>query len=322
MAKVPKFDSDQWSEELRVALSGFLDRVREDRNVLAVVRVGSFDPQIVWRKDAIALWIIEIDGVSRRLKSDGQDERIFRTFVEDGINFHAELIPRARFKQMVEGSSRTAFSCNFFDKRELVYCEDASIENWFDKANSVATRDQDKERMIATTWVLESARYARKRIERKQDLELGFEAILWAVHSIAAVEVINQGEVHESDSLYRAIELQPELFQAIYLDLLSRKKTKKNLLKALDTIDAYVEASAEAAFEPLLEFFRKQPGHTIPLSHLCEHFAHSQIYPWHLESACEWMERARRLEKLAMPFQITRKSRVDVEEPAYLFDPD
>ncbi len=86
--------------------------------------------------------------------------------MEDGINIHAEIIPRARFKLMVEGSSRTAFSCNFFAVRELVYCDDPSLAKWFDLANEAAVKDQEKERLIATTWIIEAARYARKRIER------------------------------------------------------------------------------------------------------------------------------------------------------------
>jgi hypothetical protein len=33
------------------------------------------------------------------------DERIYRILVENNINIHAEVIPRSRFRQMVEGSS-------------------------------------------------------------------------------------------------------------------------------------------------------------------------------------------------------------------------
>ena len=319
MSKLPPIDPAQRTKEFQLALDSFVDRIRDDRNILAAVLVGSIQEELIWRKDSIGLWIVEVDGVTRRLKSDGNDERIFRTFVEDGINFHAEVIPRTRFKQMVEGSSRTAFSCNFFAKRELVYCDDPSIEKWFDSANKVAIKDQVNERVIATTWVIQSARYARKRIERKNDLELGFEGILWAVHSLAALEVINEGQVHEHAAIYKALDLNPDLFKSIYLDLLAKKRTKKALNKVLDLIDEYLAEHAVDSLKPVLHFLKKQKA-TTPLSHICEHFANSQIYPWHIESACEWLEREGYIEKLTMPFQITKKSRTDVEEPAYLYD--
>ena len=197
------FDAKNSEAEFKLALDQFIERLKEDRNILAAVLVGSLSEELMWRKDSIGLWVIEIDGVTKRLKSDGTDERIFRTFVENGINLHAEVIPRTRFRQMVEGSSRTAFSCNFFAVRELVYCDDPSISKWFKTANKVATKDQVNERLVATTWVIQSIRYARKRIERKDDLELGFEAIIWAAHSIACLEVINAGDVYEHAAIYK-----------------------------------------------------------------------------------------------------------------------
>ncbi len=125
------------------ALTQLIGRIAEDRYVLAVVVVGSLSEATIWHRESLRLWIIEADGVSRRLQSDGHAERIFRILVEDGINIHAEVIPRSRFKQMVEGTSRTAFSCNFFAERKLVYSKDPSIDTWFDRANTVATKDQE-----------------------------------------------------------------------------------------------------------------------------------------------------------------------------------
>src|SRR5206468_4565100 len=113
------------------ALQQFVERIAEDRHVLAIVLVGSLRMETIWQRESLGLWIIEADGVSRRLPSDGNDERVFRILVENGINMHAEVIPRSRFKKMVEGASRTAFSCNFFAERHIVYSKDASIESWF-----------------------------------------------------------------------------------------------------------------------------------------------------------------------------------------------
>ncbi|MEM7478125.1 MAG: hypothetical protein AAF483_24325, partial [Planctomycetota bacterium] len=174
-------------------------------------------------------------------------------------------------------------------------------------------------RMMATTWIIECARYARKRIERKEDLELGFEAVLWAAHSIACVEVIEDGEVHEHAAIYKALKLKPALFKSIYTDLLTKKRTKKLLLSALEEIDVYVEENAEKNLQPVLNFLKKE-RRTLALSEIANHFAHSQLYPGHIESACEWMEREGLIEKLASPFRVTKKSRIEVEEPAYFYD--
>ena len=301
------------------ALQQFIERVAEDRYLLAVVLVGSLSDETIWQREALAVWIIEADGVSRRLPSDGEDERIFRILVENSINFHAELIPRSRFKKMVEGASRTAFSCNFFAKRQIVYSKDPSIESWFKEANSLATKDQERELLTFSTWTIYATRHARKRLEIKEDLDLAAQEILGAAHSVAHTEIIRRGEVWEQDVIYRAMEGAPKLFQTIYLDVLAKRKNRRVLGAALDAIDGYLDKHYQAHLKPLLAFLKKQ-NRVVPLSEISDHFAFSQLHPWHLESACEWLERKGLLEKVSAPFKLTKRSPDQVEEPAYFLD--
>src|SRR5437773_2595649 len=223
------------------ALNQFVERIAEDRYVLAVVLVGSLSPETIWDRESLGLWIIEADGVSRHLPSDGNDERIFRILVENWINIHAEVMPRSRFKKMVEGASRTAFSCNFFALRQIVYSKDPSIDSWFKKANSIATKDQERELLTFSTWTIHAHRHARKRLDIKGDLELAAQETLGAAHSVAYTEIIRRGQVWEQDVIYRAMEGAPALFQTIYLDVLSKRKNRRVLSAALDAIDGYLD---------------------------------------------------------------------------------
>ncbi len=311
-------DSDK-VDRFNAALQQFVDRVSEDRYVLAVVLVGSISVETIWDRDSLWLWIIESDGVSRRLRSDGKDERIFRILVEEGINLHAELIPRTRFKQMVEGSSRTAFSCNFFAERQIVYSSDPSIDNWFDEANSLATKDQERELLAFSTWTIHAHRHALRRLNVKRDLDLARQQVLEAAHSVAHTEIVRQGEVWEQEVIYRAIDGAPDLFQVIYLDVLAKRKSRKVLNAALEAIDGYLDEHFEQHLKPLLSYLKKQ-HRVVPLSEISDHFAFSELYPWHLESACEWLEEKGRIEKLSAPFKLTKRSREQVEEPAYYMD--
>src|SRR5882672_2560400 len=179
------------------ALRVFLERVRADSNLLAAVLVGSLSEETVWRRDAISLWLIEKDGVTKRLRADGEDPRVFRSLVEEGVNLHVELIPRTRFKRMVEGSARTAFRYSFFARRKLIYSNDPALVKWFEDADTLARKDQERELCIATTWLIHSLRHARRLLENERDLELAFQELIGGAHCVAAVEVIASGEVHE-----------------------------------------------------------------------------------------------------------------------------
>ncbi len=303
------------------ALELFLERVRADINLLAVVLVGSLTEETVWRRDAISLWIIEKDGVTKRLRADGEDPRIFRTLAEEGVNLHVEIIPRARFKRMVEGSARTAFRYSFFARRKLVYCNDPSLGKWFEQADTLARRDQERELCIATTWLIHAHRHASHLLEHSGDLELVFQALLEGAHCVAAAEVIAAGDVYEGLVIHRGLELAPDLMRAVYVDLLAAPRTEENLAKILATLDGYLEKHAEARLLPVVRYLRKEKR-LVPLSELADHFAHSQLYPWHLEAACEWLETKGRIGKFSAPFGLTKMSRVEVEEPAYLCDQD
>jgi uncharacterized protein len=301
------------------ALKQLIERIAEDRYVLAVVLVGSLSTETIWQRESLGLWIIEADGVSRRLPSDGNEERVFRILVENDINIHAEVIPRARFKQMVEGASRTAFSCSFFAQRQIIFSKDPSIESWFKKANSIATKDRERELLTFSTWTIHAHRHARKRLDIKGDLELATQETLGAAHSVAHTEIIRQGQVWEQDVIYRAMEGDPALFQTIYLDVLSKRKNRRVLSTALDAIDGYLDKHYQAHLKPLIGYLKKQ-NRVVPLSEISDHFAFSQLYPWHLESACEWLERKGLLQKLSAPFKLTKRSLERVEEPAYSFE--
>lgn len=299
------------------ALHLFLERVRTDPNLLAAVLVGSLSEETIWRRDAISLWLIEKDGVTKRLRADGEDPRVFRSLVEEGVNLHVELIPRSRFKRMVEGSARTAFCYSFFARRRLVYCDDPSLRKWFEDADTVARRDQERELCIVTTWLIHVHRRASHLLEHQRDPELVFQELLGGAHCVAAAEVIAAGEVHEGLVLHRALELAPAFMAEIYGDLLTAPRTMERLGRTLSALDGYLQRNAEARLRPVLHYLRKEKR-LVSLSELADHFAHSQLYPWHLESACEWLERKGRIQKFSAPFGLTRLSRVEVEEPAYL----
>jgi hypothetical protein len=305
-------------KRFQTALDLFLERVRKDPNLLAAVLVGSLTEKTIWRKDAIGLWLIEKDGVTKRLRADGEESRLFRTLVEEGVNLHVELIPRTRFKRMVEGSARTAFRYSFFSRRTLIYSSDPALVKWFEEADILARKDQERELCIATTWLIHSLRHAQRLLTDEKDLDLTFQELLCCAHSVAAAEVIAAGEVHEELIVIRALQLAPAVMEDLYVDLLKGSRSGSRLGKKLAGFEAYLESHAEARLQPVLRYLKKEKR-LVPLSELSDYFAHSQLFPWHLESACEWLETKGRIGKFSAPFALTKLSRVEVEEPAYLW---
>ncbi len=300
------------------SLARLVDRLGADRNILAIVLVGSLSESTIWMRETLNVWIVEADGVSLRLRSDGNEERIYRILVEDGINIHAEIIPRSRFKQMVEGASRTAFSCSFFAERRVVSSADPSISQWFEQANSIAIKDQERELLTFTTWTIHALRHARKLLLRPDEL-LAAQQVLNAAHSVAYTEVIRAGQVWEHEPIHRALELNPSLFHAIYTAVLADLSNRQVLLQSCEAMENYLVQNYPQHLKPLIAFLR-QADCLVPLSLISDHFAYSQVFPWHLESTLEWLEQQGIVQKLSAPFKLTKRSQEQAEEPAYQWE--
>ena len=298
------------------ALKLFVDRLKQDRYILGAVLLGSLSTETIWRRESLSLWLVEADGVTRRGRRDGEEKRIFRHFVEEGITIETELIPRTRFKQMVEGNSRTAFTCNFFSQRILLYAADDSIGRRFESANTIATKDQGTALMVAATWLIHPQKYLRNLYDYRQDWELARQEFLWIAYSLAAIEIIRHGEVFEGEMLYRGRALNPELFAIVY-DALREGPANEGLIMAADSATrAYLGEHQDSFLKPVLDYLRKKKR-MMPLSEIADDFGHTQIYPWHLETGCEWLADQGVLRRFSAPYLLTTRSRTELEEPAY-----
>src|SRR6266516_4691329 len=106
-------------QEFTQALAGVVNRVKEDRSILAAVLCGSLSHDTVWAKSDIDLVLVTIDDK----KVDCADLALYA----DGVNVHAFLLPRAEFRKTVEGSLRNSFMHSFLAKGRLLYTHDQTI---------------------------------------------------------------------------------------------------------------------------------------------------------------------------------------------------
>lgn len=297
------------------ALAAFIDRLRADRTVLAAVRLGSGAPATLWDADSLSLWVIIADGTQPRRRSDGDQPRVWRTAVEDDLDLHCELIERAKFKRMVEGADRNTASWSAFCARSLIYCTDDGIARWFEIANAPSGRDQRHDQLTVACWVAGALRRVRRRLELQEALEPAIGDALHLAHAVAVLAIIDRGEIVEHHVMARALELEPELLGACYTAVLA-SRDEAALHAACDAAEAMLSGRWEPLMEPVLRFLDRC-GTPVPLSELCEHFATTALYPWQLSAACEWMVAQGHLVKLGAPAPLTRKSRVQIDEPVY-----
>jgi hypothetical protein len=289
------------------ALDSLVAQARADRSVLAALLCGSLSHDVVWKKTDIDLVFVTVD--------DRKVEPGDLALYADGVNVHAQLIPRTKFRQIVDGSLGNSFMHSYLRKGRLLYTHDPTIEALCSTLTTFGQRDLQVQLMRATCAALSMVDKARKWFVTRGDLEY---ASLWILHtatSLAQMEVIGRGLLLDREVLPQAATLNPAFFKVVYTDVLNSRKTKAGVAAALAAIDAYIAAQAPKAFAPVIEYFT-EAGEARSCREIEDHFTRHFNAPG-VTTACEYLADQGILGKASTTARLTKKSNVDVQELAF-----
>src|SRR2546421_10081048 len=155
------------------ALDTLVERVKEDRSVLAVILCGSLSHDTVWAKSDIDLVLVTVD--------DRQVSCADLALDADGVNVHAFLLPRAEFRKTVEGAVRNSFMHSLLAKGRLLYTHDRTIADLCARLGEIGDRDTRAQLLSAATAALPPIDKAHKWLVTRGDLDYTALWILYAV---------------------------------------------------------------------------------------------------------------------------------------------
>lgn len=294
-------------QRFTAALDALVEQVRADRSIVAAVLCGSLSHDVVWEKSDIDLVLVTVD--DRKIEEG--DIALFA----DGINVHAQLIPRAQFRQIVAGSIGNSFMHSYLRKGRLLYTHDPTIESMWGTLAALGERDRQVQLLHAACGALPAIDKARKWLVTRGDLDYAALYILHAATSLAKVEIVGRGLLLDREVLPQAVGLNPDFFKIIYTDLLNTRKTKAAVAGALAAIDEYVEARARTAFAPIIEYL-VDVGEARSCREI-EHYFTRHAGVAGVTIACEYLADQGLLGKASTPVHLTKKSNVEVQELAF-----
>ena len=296
-------------ENLRfsAALDGLIQRVKQDRSILAAILCGSLSHDTVWSKSDIDLVLVTID--------DKKADKDSLCLYADGINVHAILMPRAEFRRTAEGSIRNSFVHSLLAKGRLLYSHDESIGALCERLQALGERDTKLQLLVAANHALPAVYKAHKWLITRGDLDYTGLWILYAANGLAKIEVLEAGLLADREVLPQALNLNPSFFNLIYTDVLNAKKTRPSIEAALAAIDEYVLKRASTAFAPIIEHL-KEVGEARSATEIEDHF---QRY-FGIEGvigACEYLADQGLIGKASLPVRLTKRSHIEVNELAF-----
>ncbi|MDQ3250555.1 MAG: sigma-70 family RNA polymerase sigma factor [Chloroflexota bacterium] len=232
------------------ALEAFVGKVKQDRYIVAAILFGSLSHDTVWRKSDIDIMLI------------GREEKPPKDFalVENGVNIHAHLMPRSRFKQTVEGALQGSFMHSSFALSTLLFTTDDTIREYYQNVQTIGTRDRQMRLMTAGASALVCLAKAEKWLYTRKDVSYSFLWIMYTIEHLARIEVLLKGEVTGREVIPQAVKINPEFFNQVYYDLIHQKKDEATIQTALDLINQYIDKNMIILFGPVLEYLSHAGG--------------------------------------------------------------
>jgi len=300
-------DASLVKREFSAALDALIAQVKEDRTILAAVLCGSLSHDTVWAKSDIDLVFVTID--DRKFDKEGI------SLYADGVNVHAQLMQRAEFRKVVEGSTRNSFVHSYLAKGKLLYTHDESIADLCARLAEFGERDNKVQLFSAATSMLPSLYKAHKWLITRGDLDYTALWILYTATPLARVEILAARQLADREVIPQALKINPALFKIIYTDLINTKKTQANVRAALDAVDSYLAARATTLFAPIIDHLR-EAGEMRTCTEIENYFTRNYGIDG-VTTACEYLADQGIIGKAAASVQLTKRSNVSVQELAF-----
>lgn len=290
------------------ALEAFISKVKQDRYILAAILFGSLAHDTVWRKSDIDIMLI------------GREEKPVKDFylVENGVNIHAYLMPRSKFKQGIEGALQGSFLHSSFALSTLLFTTDDTIREYYQNVQAIGSRDRQMRLMTSGAGALACLAKAEKWLYTRKDVAYSFLWIMYTIKNLAEIEVLLKGEVTSREVIPQAVKINPTFFNKVYYDLIHQPKDEATIQAALDSINEYIDKNIIILFGPVLEFLNNAGG--IRTTTELNSYFEKQVQTDSLSNVYEWLADKGIIQKVPSPVRLTVKSQVTVDEAAYYYD--
>jgi hypothetical protein len=289
------------------AVDSFISKIKDDPNVIAVVVCGSLAYDLVWEKSDIDMTVIVRDQV---LKNDSY------CIVEDGITINVYLMVRSALKRTFERMLGGSRGQSYFSKGKIVYTTDESLYEYFEDMKKLGSDDIALSFFAGACELVGIYEKCQKWLKVRKDPLYAQYFLLYAAEIIANMELCLKGEPASRESIQKALKINPEAVTPFYTNAMSHHLSEEEVQQAIEKIDNYLMEHLDILKKPVIEFMSDQEIKTVTL--ISKHFHMEDDLIVHI---FEYLAEKGVIEKVSQTIRITPKSKLAVEELAYLYIP-
>ncbi len=291
------------TKRYEAAADSFVDKVKGDPNIIAVIICGSLAYDQVWERSDIDMAVVVRD---QPLNSEAY------CITEDNITINASIYTRSSFIRSLEKFRGGSAIHSYFAKGKIIYSTDQSLYEFFEEHKQPGFDDLS---LTVFTNACELIYYYEKCLKWltiKKDPLYSQYYLLKAADVMARMEVCIHGESPTREAIRKAHTLNPNLLLPYYYEAMSHHYSTVELLNAIHGINQYLDQNIPMIQKPVLEFLQ---DHQMKTVHMFSKY-------FHLESAymigiLEYLANKGVIFKVSQTIKLTPKSKMAVEEIAY-----
>ena len=286
------------------AVESFVDKVRGDPNVIAVIVYGSVAQGTVWEKSDIDMKVIVRDQ-----KLDNTHYGLY----EDDLLLNVDVEPRSVLKRYMERAVAGGIDHSFGATSRIVYTTDESLYDYLEDLKKIGQRDLDRALFWMAGGVAANMEKIRKWIEVKRDLDYARLYVMYAANCIAQMDVCSRYTVPTREAILQSAAANPPLMDKFFYQPLAAPMSAEALYALLDEMAQYLAGHRDALIRAAEACFGDGEMKTgTQISRFYQTSIHAIDYI--LDYLCDLGY----LTRVSQTIRLTPKSRPSVEEMAYI----
>ena len=290
------------------ALERFVERIKVDQNILAVLVLGSYVNGVVWENSDLDVVIVTTD--------ESKPVRNFLAIQEEGVSIQANFVTRSNYRRSLQSYVQGNMMHHLYSTAELVYSSERGISEFNRDKFKVAGRDRDITVLLRSEMLINCLFKAQKTLFYENDIDKTVNWLMLACQEIARILILKDGNIPGRDVVTQARAIYDDsILEDIFAETFRVGYNENNLKVSIDLVEQFLIDNKNYLFKAFFDYMKEKVGER-SLSEIDQHFqkAYGNVPFFTLVETIEWLANKGEIMKGVNPRRITTKSRITVDE--------
>jgi len=287
------------------ALGRFVDKLRPDPNVIAVILCGSLANDTVWEKSDM-----DVNVLVKEMKLSTSSFCV----EEDGLILNVDVSKAFDFKRGLESGRGDMFNVSYYNKAQVVYTVDDSIREYIDEAREMGEDDRVLSIFKCATYLIGDMEKIEKWLTVKNDLLYAQYWILKAADIYANMVLALDRKPTSREAVLKVMEYAPEKIERAYVRPMMGSMGREEILDTLAIYKGLLVDNVDLIKQPVIEYMSDGEARTVTT--LAKKFGLGSHAIYHVFDFLAEMDVVVRVTENS---RLTPKSRMAMDEVAFMY---